>query len=314
MTELHRYLGGNTDVPAGDIGVGGRELGYMYGQYKRLTNKHGEGILTGKPISIGGSFYRPEATGYGLVYIAKLAIEDKLKTTLKNKKCAISGSGNVAQYAADKLIQLGAKVITLSDSSGVLVFPNGMTKDDWETIIQAKQFDRLRLSQIEENVSGYYVPDTSPWSLPPNNELCYDFAFPCATQNEIDKDAALTLIEKRQIRGIFEGANIPLSLQAQSCLRDHKNEVIYIPGKASNAGGVGVSGFEMSQNAQKLVWDSETVDEKLQSLMKHIYKQLVDSADIDGTLEIGANQAGFLKLVQALDDLGWLGENNCLSS
>lgn len=173
--------------------------------------------------------------------------------------------------------------------------------------------DRLRLSQIEDNVSGYYVSNTSPWSLPPNNELCYDFAFPCATQNEIDKDAALTLIEKRKIRGLFEGANIPLSLQAQSCLRDYENQVIYIPGKASNAGGVGVSGFEMSQNAQKLVWDSETVDEKLQNLMEHIYKQLVDSTNIDGTLEVGANQAGFLKLVQALDDLGWLGENNGFS-
>lgn len=170
------------------------------------------------------------------------------------------------------------------------------------------------MSQIEQSVSGYYVPDKSPWSLPSSNGLSYDFVFPCATQNEIDKGAALALIEKRQIRGIFEGANIPLSLQAQSCLRNHKNPVIYIPGKASNAGGVGVSGFEMSQNAQKLIWDPDTVDEKLQSLMKHIYKQLVESADMDGTLETGANQAGFLKLVQAMDDLGWLGENNCLSS
>lgn len=312
MTELHRYLGENVDVPAGDIGVGGRELGYMYGQYKRLTNEHGVGVLTGKPASIGGSFYRPEATGYGLVYIAKLAIEDKLKINLKNKKCAISGSGNVAQYAADKLLKLGAKVLTLSDSDGVLVFPDGMTEDDWETIIQAKQFDRLRLSQIEQKVSGYYVPDASPWSLPPSNRLCYDFAFPCATQNEIDKDAASILVEKRKVLGIFEGANIPLTLQAQSYLRDHQNPVIYIPGKAANAGGVGVSGFEMSQNVQKLIWDSNTVDEKLQSLMKHIYKQLVDVADADDTLEIGANKAGFIKLVQAMDDLGWLGEKSGL--
>jgi len=309
MIELYRYLHPSTDVPAGDIGVGGGELGFLYGQYKRLTNRHGEGVLTGKPISINGSHFRPEATGYGLIYIAKLAIEDKKKATLNGSRCAISGSGNVAQYAADKLIEFGAKVITMSDSNGVLVFPNGMTKDDWKEIIKAKQIQRQRLSDIQDKVSGYYVKNKSPWTLP--FDIKYDYAFPCATQNEIDENGASLLIKERSICGIFEGANLPIDLSGQSIIRANGNNVIYIPGKASNAGGVGVSGFEMTQNAQKLVWSPTDVDEKLQSLMVHIYQQLVDVSDNsngngDCNLELGANQAGFLRVVEAMKDLGWL--------
>lgn len=180
--------------------------------------------------------------------------------------------------------------------------------------------ERLRLSQISNKVSGYYIPNTSPWTLPISNDTCYDYAFPCATQNEIDATTVETMIEKRNVCGIFEGANIPVSLDGQACIRSkqcrsndsddvirNKKQIIYIPGKAANAGGVGVSGFEMSQNMQKLIWDMNDVDEKLQDLMKSIYCQLVDVAGEDGTLETGANQAGFIKVAQGMKDLGWLG-------
>mmetsp|Transcript_8384 Transcript_8384/g.9210 ORF Transcript_8384/g.9210 Transcript_8384/m.9210 type:complete len:201 (-) Transcript_8384:237-839(-) len=197
----------------------------------------------------------------------------------------------------------------MSDSNGVLVFPNGMTKDDWKEIIKAKQIQRQRLSDIQDKVSGYYVKNKSPWTLP--FDIKYDYAFPCATQNEIDENGASLLIKERSICGIFEGANLPIDLGGQSIIRANGDNVIYIPGKASNAGGVGVSGFEMTQNAQKLVWSPTDVDEKLQSLMVHIYQQLVDVSDNsngngDCNLELGANQAGFLRVVEAMKDLGWL--------
>jgi len=300
MTELYRHIGPSRDVPAGDIGVGGREIGYLTGQYKRLTNQHGEGILTGKPFNIGGSLIRPEATGYGLVYIAKLAIQDKRNEGLAGANCAISGSGNVAQYAAQKLLEYGSNVVTISDSNGALYFENGMTLEDWKVIIQAKQVDRLRLSQIEGRVTGVYVAGASPWTLGKR----YDYAIPCATQNEIDSNS-ITQMAKDGLKGLFEGANLPTNLEAQNVLKNAPH-IIYIPGKAANAGGVGVSGFEMSQNAQKLTWKPELVDEKLQDLMANIYDQLVNSAGNSGTLETGANQAGFLRVVKALEDLGWL--------
>uniref|UniRef100_A0A7S2AB97 glutamate dehydrogenase (NADP(+)) n=1 Tax=Trieres chinensis TaxID=1514140 RepID=A0A7S2AB97_TRICV len=301
MTELHRYLHPSTDVPAGDIGVGGREIGYMYGQYKRLTNKHGEGVLTGKSLLFGGSPFRPEATGYGLVYIAKIAIEKKLGKTLAGARCAVSGSGNVAQYAAQKLMEFGANVITVSDSNGVLVFDNGMTQKDWDTIIEAKQVKRARLFSIEDQVTGRYVPKESPWSL---NDVKYDFAFPCATQNEINAESAEHIIQNG-VQGVFEGANLPTTLDGQDAIRGHPG-VVYIPGKASNAGGVGVSGFEMSQNAQRLQWKPKEVDEKLQGMMANIYDQMEASSGDDGTLEQGANRAGFLKVAQAMKELGWV--------
>uniref|UniRef100_A0A7S2UM96 Glutamate dehydrogenase n=2 Tax=Attheya septentrionalis TaxID=420275 RepID=A0A7S2UM96_9STRA len=299
MTELARYIGPSTDVPAGDIGVGGREIGYMYGQYKKLTNRHGEGVLTGKSLLFGGSPFRPEATGFGLVYIAKIAMEKKSGLSLKGTRCAVSGSGNVAQYASKKLMELGAKVVTMSDSNGVLYFDEGMTEEDWKEVIEAKQVKRSRLETIESKVSGRYIPNESPWSL----DLKYDFAFPCATQNEIDGEAAETLCANGLL-GLFEGANLPTTLEGQEAIRAHSN-VIYIPGKASNAGGVGVSGFEMSQNAQHLQWKPEEVDAKLQELMQNIYNKM-DSAGKDVTLEQGANRAGFLTLTTAMQELGWM--------
>uniref|UniRef100_A0A7S4MH75 glutamate dehydrogenase (NADP(+)) n=2 Tax=Odontella aurita TaxID=265563 RepID=A0A7S4MH75_9STRA len=298
MTELYRYLHPSTDVPAGDIGVGGREIGYLYGQYKRLTNKHGEGVLTGKSLLFGGSPFRPEATGFGLIYISKIAIERQLGKSLEGARCAVSGSGNVAQYAAAKLMEFGARVITFSDSNGVLVFDDGMTKEDLKTVIEAKQVKRARLYSIEDEVSGKYVPRESPWTL---EGTTYDFAFPCATQNEIDGEAANRLVQNG-CKGVFEGANLPTTIEGQDVLRE-KTGVLYIPGKAANAGGVGVSGFEMSQNAQRLQWKPEDVDNKLQDMMASIYDQMISSPG-GGTLEEGANRAGFLKIVQAMRELG----------
>jgi glutamate dehydrogenase (NADP+) len=299
MTELARYIGPSTDVPAGDIGVGGREIGFMYGQYKRLMNKHSEGVLTGKSLLFGGSPLRTEATGYGLVYMTKLAVEKRLGESLEVARCAVSGSGNVAQYAAHKLIQLGAKVITMSDSNGVLVFEDGMVMNDWDAVIQAKQVDRARLSEITDKVTGTYYANETPWSV----DTSYDFALPCATQNELLEGGAQELV-KRGCKGVFEGANLPTSAEAQDVLRNAK--VLYIPGKASNAGGVATSGFEMSQNAQHLQWTSDEVDKKLQSLMENIYNQMEGAIDDEGTLEQGANRAGFLRVANAMEELGWV--------
>ena len=299
MTELYRHIGPSTDVPAGDIGVGGKEIGYMYGQYKRLTNRHGEGVLTGKSILFGGSHIRPEATGYGLVYISKIAIEKKLGKSLQGARCAVSGSGNVAQYAALKLMQLGAKVITMSDSNGVLIFDDGMTEEDWKEIAHAKQVRRARLSSIEDDVTGRYVANETPWSV----DVSYDFAYPCATQNEVNKEGAERLV-KNGIKGLFEGANLPTDAAGQQVLRDNVDSCpLYIPGKASNAGGVGVSGLEMSQNAVRLQWKPEEVDGKLQDMMASIFEQMESSGD---SLEKGANRAGFLKVAKAMKELGWV--------
>lgn len=299
MTELYRHIGPSTDVPAGDIGVGGREIGYMYGQYKRLTNRHGEGVLTGKSILFGGSHIRPEATGYGLVYISQLAIDKKLGKSLEGARCAVSGSGNVAQYAAQKLMQLGAKVITMSDSNGVLIFDDGMTEEDWKEVVHAKQVRRARLSSIEDDVTGRYVANETPWSI----DVRYDFAYPCATQNEVTKDGAERLV-KNGTKGVFEGANLPTDAAGQQVLRDNVDSCpLYIPGKASNAGGVGVSGLEMSQNAVRLQWKPEEVDEKLQDMMANIFDQMESSGD---TLEKGANRAGFIKVAKAMKELGWV--------
>ena len=301
MTELCRYIGASTDVPAGDIGVGGKEIGYMYGTYKRLANKHGEGVLTGKSPLFGGIHLRPEATGFGTVYMAQHAIEDKLKRSLEGTRCAVSGSGNVAQYASKMLIQLGAKVVCVSDSNGVLVFEEGMTSSDLEEIIEAKVVQRARLSSLDARVSGKFVPNHSPWTLP---DLDVDFAFPCATQNEIDGNGAKLLMQKGAM-GVFEGANLPVTTEGQGVLRAHR-DVLYIPGKAANAGGVGVSGLEMSQNASRTYWKREKVDAMLKDMMAGIYQQMKDKAGEDGTLEEGCNRAGFLKVAQALKGLGWV--------
>lgn len=263
-------------------------------------------MLTGKSLLFGGSPLRPEATGYGLVYIAKIAIEKQFEnTSLEGARCAISGSGNVAQYAAEKLMELKARVVTMSDSNGVLVFRDGMTKEDWEVIVKAKQVNRSRLSDVAASVSGDYIPNRSPWDL---DVVPIDYAFPCATQNEVDAHGAQRLVS-RGVKGVFEGANLPTTLEGQSVLRNHHPEVIYIPGKAANAGGVGVSGFEMSQNAQRLTWTRTEVDHKLQELMANIYdqmKQYRGNEDGGGTLEKGANKAAFLKVAKAMEELGWV--------
>jgi glutamate dehydrogenase (NADP+) len=301
MTELCRYIDAATDVPAGDIGVGSKEIGWMYGTYKRLANKHGEGVLTGKSPLFGGIHLRPEATGYGVIYMAQHAIEDKLKRSLANSLCAVSGSGNVAQYACKMLIQLGAKVVCVSDSEGVLLFEEGMTNVDLEKIIEAKVIKRARLSSLQTQVTGKYIPQHSPWTLP---DLEVDFAFPCATQNEIDGRGARMLIQKGAM-GIFEGANLPVTTEGQEVLRAHR-AVLYIPGKAANAGGVGVSGLEMSQNASRTYWTRDKVDAMLKDMMAGIYQQMKDKAGEDGTLEEGCNRAGFLKVAHALKELGWV--------
>jgi glutamate dehydrogenase (NADP+) len=219
---------------------------------------------------------------------------------MEGLRCAASGSGNVWMYCAEKLMSFGAKVMTTSDSNGVLLFEDGMTKEDWDTIVECKQVQRGRLSSLEGKTSGKYIDKETPWSL----DVKYDLALPCATQNEIKKEDAERLI-KNGVLGVTEGANLPTSLEAQEVLRDHPN-VLYIPGKASNAGGVAVSGMEMSQNAQRLTWTREEVDEKLQSTMSNIYKQMEDAAGEGGTLEQGANRAGFIKVAKASKELGWL--------
>lgn len=305
MTELFRYLHPSTDVPAGDIGVGGREIGYLFGQYKRLTNKHGEGVLTGKSMNFGGSPLRPEATGYGLVYMTELAVRDELQSSLQGMRCAVSGSGNVAQFAAQKLLQKGAKVVSVSDSSGVLVFDNGMSDQDWQAIAVCKNVKRDRLSSLKD--CGRYVAGESPWSLP---DLEFDLGLPCATQNEISAEHAKRMVAFG-VKGVMEGANLPTTMEAQDVLR--KANVLYIPGKASNAGGVGVSGLEMSQNAQRLTWDRVEVDKKLQDMMASIYKQMTGQECVESTstkkkltLEQGANRAAFIKVATGMKELGWL--------
>jgi len=299
MTELFRYVDASTDVPAGDIGVGGREIGYMCGQYSKLTNKHGEGVLTGKPADLGGSPLRPQATGYGLVYITELAVQRKMGRSLQGMRCGVSGSGNVAQYAVEKLLQLGAKVLTMSDSSGVMVFPDGMTMSDWEAVMDCKNNKRERLSSLEGKVSGKYIAGQTPWSM----EINYDLALPCATQNEINADDAKRLV-KNGVLGVLEGANLPTNMQGQQVFRDH--QIIYIPGKAANAGGVGVSGLEMAQNAQRLTWKPEEVDIKLRDMMTNIYNMMEEAEGHGVTLEAGANRAGFLKVVNGAKALGWV--------
>jgi len=299
MTEIFQYIDAHTNVLAGDIGVGGREIGYMFGQYSKLTNKHGEGVLTGKPADLGGSPLRPEATGFGLVYITEIAMQRKLGRSMEGMRCALSGSGNVSQYAAQKLLQLGAKVLTLSDSNGVMVFEDGMTMSDWEAVMDCKNNKRERLSSLEGKVSGKYMAGETPWSI----DMNYDLALPCATQNEIDADSAKRLV-KNGVLGVLEGANLPTNMEGQQVFRE--NKVIYVPGKAANAGGVGVSGLEMAQNAQRLTWKPEEVDAKLRDMMANIYNMMEQGEGLGVTLEAGANRAGFLKVAHGARDLGYI--------
>eukprot|EP01071_Lankesteria_metandrocarpae_P010464 Lankesteria_metandrocarpae@DN5340_c0_g1_i1.p1 len=297
MTSLSRHIGPNVDVPAGDIGVGGREIGYMYGQYKRLTS-HFEGVLTGKDPKWGGSLIRPEATGYGAVYFAKNFFDDK-KIPMEGLTCVISGSGNVAQYCAEKLLELKAKPVTMSDSSGYIHDPEGFDKEKLAYIMHLKNVSRSRIDsyKVRYPKSEFYAGQT-PWGVP-----C-DAAFPCATQNEINGEGAKKLAAGK-CKIVIEGANMPSDNDAIAVYKE--NNISFCPGKAANAGGVAVSGLEMSQNSLRLSWTRAEVDEKLKGIMANIYKQSVDAAErfgVPGDLQAGANMAGFLKVADAVIEQG----------
>ena len=290
MTELYKVIGPNSDVPAGDIGVGGREIGYLFGQYKKITGRH-EGVLTGKGLSYGGSLARTEATGYGLIYL----VEEMLKNhgnSIEGKTVAVSGSGNVAIYAIEKAQTFGAKVVTASDSSGYVYDKDGI---DIALLKQVKEQERARIVRYTElKPTAKFVPGKRVWEVP-----C-DVALPCATQNELDGDEAQTLIANGCIC-VAEGANMPSTPEAIKAFQDHK--LLYSPGKASNAGGVATSGLEMSQNSMRLVWSPEEVDAKLHSIMKNIHAACVKyGTEPDGYVNYvkGANIAGFMKVANAM--------------
>ena len=292
MTELFRHIGPNRDIPAGDIGVGGREIGYMFGQYKRLKNEF-TGVLTGKGISWGGSMIRPEATGYGTVYFAQNMLSTK-SDGLQGKSVVISGSGNVAQYAAEKCIQLGAKVLTLSDSSGYVMDPDGIDSDKLAFVMAMKNTNRERISKyVDTYTRASFHAGERPWAV-----AC-DVALPCATQNELNE------IDAKQLatNGCFcvsEGANMPSTPQAIKVF--HENKMLYAPGKASNAGGVAVSGLEMAQNSLRYNWTREEVDERLQAIISDIHKSCVAYGQNGDHVnyEKGANIAGFVKVADAM--------------
>lgn len=292
MTELSKHIGADTDVPAGDIGVGAREIGYMYGQYKRLRNEF-TGVLTGKGLTYGGSLVRTEATGYGLLYFAKEMLSFMKNETLAGKLIAISGSGNVAIYAAEKAKALGATVVTASDSNGYIYDPNGI---NIEVLKQVKEVERARICEYAKRVPGstYYEGSHNVW-----NTKC-DVALPCATQNEIDAGAADTLIANGVV-AVAEGANMPSTPEAVE--KFQKAGVLFGPAKAANAGGVATSALEMSQNSQRLSWTFEEVDKKLENIMVNIFHNSYKASEAygeTGNLVLGANIAGFMKVAEAM--------------
>ena len=293
MSELFRHIGSNTDVPAGDIGVGGREIGFLYGMYKKLKNES-TGVLTGKGLTYGGSLIRPEATGYGTVYFTEKMLETR-GDHFKEKNIVISGSGNVAQYAVEKCIALGAKVLTVSDSSGYIFDADGITTEKLACIMELKNIKRERISAyLDTYPSAKFVKGKTPW------EIKCDIAMPCATQNELDENDAKTLLNN----GCFcvsEGANMPSTLKAVHLFQ--KAKILYAPGKASNAGGVAVSGLEMTQNALRLSWTAEEVDLKLKDIMSNIHDSCIKYGKTnDGYIDYvkGANIAGFVKVADAM--------------
>ena len=296
MTELQRHIGPDTDVPAGDIGVGGREIGYMFGQYKRLRNEF-TGVLTGKGLKWGGSLIRPEATGYGAVYFA----EEMLKTRgehLAGKVCAVSGSGNVAQYTVEKLNQFGAKAVTLSDSAGTVYDTDGITPEKLAWAMNLKNVKRGRIKEYADHFKCAYLEGERPWNVP-----C-DCAFPSATQNEISGEDAKALL-KNGCTLVSEGANMPSTPAAVDAFLEAK--ILYGPGKAANAGGVSTSGLEMSQNSMRLAWTREEVDQKLHAIMVNIHRNCHDTAKEyghPGNYVIGANIAGFTKVADCMLDQG----------
>ena len=297
MTELCRHIGPDTDVPAGDIGVGGREIGYMFGQYKRIRNEF-TGVLTGKGRNWGGSLIRPEATGYGTVYFAKEMLATK-NDSFKGKIVAVSGSGNVAQYATEKATQLGAKVVTLSDSEGYIYDSEGITAEKLAFVMELKNVKRGRISEYASKYpSAKFVAGKRPW------EVKVDIALPCATQNELNEAEAKALISNG-VKCVAEGANMPSTPEAITAFQAAK--VQFAPGKASNAGGVATSGLEMSQNSLRLSWTAEEVDSKLHGIMVSIHTACVQyGKEADGTIDYvkGANIAGFVKVADSMIDQG----------
>ena len=297
MSELSRHIGPNTDVPAGDIGVGGREIGYMFGQYKRLRNEF-TGVLTGKGINWGGSLIRPEATGYGTVYFAAEMLKTK-GDDFSGKVVSISGSGNVAQFACEKATQLGAKVVTMSDSKGFIHDPSGIDEEKLAWIMDLKNNRRGRIKEYADHFDGVtFHENEKPWSVK------VDVALPCATQNELNEDQAKDLVNNGCI-AVAEGANMPCTPEAIAAFQS--NKVLFSPGKASNAGGVATSGLEMSQNSLRYNWTREEVDQKLHNIMLDIHKQCVDfGKGEDGFIDYvkGANIAGFVKVADAMIDQG----------
>jgi len=302
MSELFRHIGPDTDVPAGDIGVGGREIGYLFGQYRRLRNEF-TGVLTGKGMNWGGSLIRPEATGYGAVYFA----EEMLKTrgeSLKDKVALISGSGNVAQYTVEKLLDLGAKPVTLSDSGGFIYDEAGITREKLAFVLELKNARRGRIKEYADKFKAKYVPVDPKLDYNPIWDNKAQCAFPSATQNEINAKDAANLI-KRGVYVVSEGANMPSTLDAAKLFLEKK--ILYGPAKAANAGGVATSGLEMSQNSQRMSWTREEVDSKLHDIMVKIHKNCFETAERYGTpgnLVNGANIAGFLKVANAMLDQG----------
>jgi len=292
MSELYRHVGADTDVPAGDIGVGGREIGYLFGMYKKIVNRF-EGVLTGKGLQYGGSLIRPEATGYGLLYFVREMLKVK-GMEVKGKVVAISGSGNVVQYAAQKTIQMGGKVITLSDSDGTIYDPNGIDQEKLNFVLELKNVKRGRIKEYAKKYKCEYYPNEKPWKF-----KC-DIALPCATQNEITKEDAEMLV-KNGVVAVGEGANMPSTPEAIDLFLS--KGVLFGPAKATNAGGVATSGLEMSQNSLRLSWTAEEVDKKLESIMINIFNNSWKAAEeygMKGNLVAGANIAGFVKVAEAM--------------
>jgi glutamate dehydrogenase (NADP+) len=303
MTELQRHIGPDTDVPAGDIGVGGREIGYLFGQYKRLRNEF-TGVLTGKGLNWGGSLIRPEATGYGCVYFAEEMLKSR-KDKLEGKLCLVSGSGNVCQYTIEKLLDLGAKPLTVSDSNGVIYDPDGIDREKLAYVLELKNVKRGRIRDYSDRYKkAIFMPTDVKLEHNPLWNIKADCAFPSATQNEITtKDAANLL--KNGIKLVAEGANMPSTLEATKLFLDAK--ILYGPAKAANAGGVATSGLEMAQNSARLNWTREEVDDRLHKIMISIHRNCYETAEKYGTpgnLVNGANIAGFLKVADAMLDQG----------
>ena len=293
MTELYRHIGQFTDTPAGDIGVGAREVGYLYGQYKRIVDRFEGGVITGKGLTFGGSLARTQATGYGICYFASECLEHLKNDSFEGKTVIVSGSGNVAQYTAEKCMQLGGRVVAMSDSQGYVYDPEGI---DLRKLFDIKQKRRARISVYADEVEGarYFAGAKGIWTV-----RC-DIALPCASQNEMDAEGAQALIDNG-VMAVFEGANMPLTPEAIALVQS--SGLLYSPGKASNAGGVATSGLEMTQNSMRLSWTFDEVDEKLHGIMKNIFKACYDASvecGKPGDLMLGANVAGFLKVAEAM--------------